>query len=180
MRAETVKECKRGFTIVELIVVVSIVAILTFVAISTFREMIDKYQVESKTKEMFSAIMEARGRALQRSRIVFVLLLNNAYEVYEDTDPAPEGNGFLEVVRDGPGGDKQVISETLKHNILAPFAAPDMYFRFERTGIASAAGYIRIEPRFERVRPDYDCINIGQTRVKMGQFDKAGGSCVEK
>jgi len=193
MRVETLKDCKRGFTIIEVIVVVSIVATLAFIAIGSFREMIDKYQVESKTKEMFSAIMEARGRALQRSRVTFVRLVDDPfhpsgvmkrYEVYEDTIPAPDGDGLLDTTA---GGDRRVFAETLKHTIEAPFASADLVsaletrFRFQRNGLSNASGYIRVLPRIASVRPDYDCIVVGQTRVKMGQFDPAsGGRCVEK
>jgi len=52
-------------------------------------------------------------------------------------------------------------------------------FSFNRNGIASVTGTgtIRLS---STTLPDYDCITIQATRIKMGQYNAAGNTCVEK
>lgn len=190
MRGKSGKESQKGYSLLEILIVVVIIGILTAIAINSFRETNDKYKVESETKEMFANLMDARGKALQRSRIFFVRVLADSYETYEDTAPAPDGNGVLELT--GSDRDKEVVRVSLARThtidstkLMGGVVVPGVYetFRFDRSGLASVAniGFIRIISGNTKVRPDYDCITIGPTRVKMGQFSEAnGGTCVEK
>ncbi|MCL1927055.1 MAG: prepilin-type N-terminal cleavage/methylation domain-containing protein, partial [Syntrophorhabdaceae bacterium] len=190
MRGKSGRESQKGITLLEILIVVAIVGILAAFAVGSFRETSDKYKVESEIKEMFANLMDVRGRAMQRSRVSFVRMLGNSYATYEDTVPAPDGNGILEIT--GTSGDKEVVRVTLApahridmerlRGVLMP-GGLDNTFRFEHSGVASVTGlgFIRIITTNTGTRPDYDCINIGPTRVKMGQFNAAnGGTCVEK
>jgi len=189
MRDKPYKERQKGFSLMEVLIVIAIIGILTALAINSFRETGDKYRVESETKEMFANLMDARARALQRNRISFVRIETNGYETYEDTAPAPDGDGILTITPVlGGSGDKLVVKVTLpSHTIvthgLVGGSSGYETFRFGPNGVASvtSTGFIRIVTPDSRIVPDYDCIVIGPTRVKMGQFSTAnGGTCVEK
>ena len=156
-----------GFTLVEILIAVAIAGILTVLAISAFEGFNEKYRVEGETKQLFADLMDARGRAMQRNRAVFVQIGANRYNTYEDTDPAPDGDGLLDNTADTP-----VANVNVRHT-MNPGGLSD--FRFNRNGIASAAGTIRIS---STAQPDYDCITVQATRLKMGQFN--AGTCVEK
>jgi len=156
-----------GFTLIELMIVIAIVGIVVTVAVSNFQGMMEKYQVEGETKQMFADLMDARGRAMQRNRAFFVKITANEYKTYEDTNPAPDGDGTL------TGNDTLVAGVTGKHAITPSGGLSD--FRFNRNGIASATGSIRFS---STAQPDYDCITVRETRIKMGKWNVA--TCDEK
>lgn len=161
-----------GFTMVEVMIAIAIVGIVVVLAVGTFQGMNEKYRVEGETKQMFSDMMDARARAMQRNRAFFVRINASNYTTYEDTSPGPDGNGSWE------NADTLVANETMTHTIVTDnLAGGASTFRFNRNGIASVTGFIRLS---STVRPDYDCITIRETRVKLGQYDAAGGTCVEK
>jgi type II secretion system protein H len=170
MRFRDDRERRGGFTLVEIMIVIAIVGIVAVIAASSFRGMMEKYRVEGETKQMFADLMDARGRAMQRNRAFFVQIGPNGYSTFEDSSPAPDGNGSLE-----NSTDTLTTSATVSHTITtAPGGLSN--FGFNRNGIANATGFIRFS---STVLPDYDCITVNATRIKMGQYN-ATDNCVEK
>jgi type IV fimbrial biogenesis protein FimT len=164
------KTNRGGFTLVEILIALAIVGIVVMLATSTFQGMMEKYRVEGETKQMFTDLMDARGRAMQRNRAFFVQITGNGYSTFEDTNPAPDGNGILEST------DAVAVSATVRHTITCnPGGLSD--FHFNRNGIPSATGTIRLS---SAAQPDYDCITIRETRIKMGQFKATDNTCAEK
>lgn len=162
------REGRGGFTLVEIMIALAILGIVVVLAVSNFQGMMEKYRVEGETKQMFADLMDARGRAMQRNRVFFVRIGGNDYKTYEDSTPAPDGNGAWEST------DAFAVGATVQHTIVtAPVELSD--FRFNRNGIASATGTIRF---LSTAQPDYDCITVQATRIKMGQIN--AGTCVEK
>jgi prepilin-type N-terminal cleavage/methylation domain-containing protein len=157
-----------GFTLVEIMIALAILGIVVAIAVSNFQGMMEKYRVEGETKQIFADLMDARGRAMQRNRSFFVRMTANGYTTYEDTTPAPDGNGNLEST------DTVAASATIRHAITCD---PGVLsgFLFNRNGIASATGTIRLS---STTQPDYDCITVRETRIKMGKWN--GTSCDER
>ena len=165
------REGRGGFTLLEIMIALAIVGIVVVLAVSNFQGMMEKYRVEGETKQMFADLMDARGRAMQRNRAFFVQVNANDYQTYEDTFPAPDGNGALD-------NDTLVANATVKHQIFTANLGGGN-FSFNRNGIASVAGTgtIRLS---STTLPDYDCLTIKATRIKMGQYNAAGNTCAEK
>lgn len=171
MRFTADKSVRAGFSLVEILITLAILGILVMIAVGNFGGVNEKYKVESETKQLYADLMDARGRAMQRNRVSFVRIDGVVYQTYEDTTPAPDGDGTLQ-----QGTDRGVANMTVSHAIdTSNIAAAPLVFNFNRNGIASVTGYLRFS---SAVKPDYDCITINPTRIKMGQF--SGGVCVEK
>jgi len=151
-------------------IVIAILGILAAIAVGNFGGLTEKYKVEAETKQLYADLMDARGRAMQRNRWFFVRITTTGdrYMTYEDR-PLPDGDGVFDNT-----ADALVTSVTVRHSISTDLAGGGS-FEFNRNGIATDNGTIRF---VSTAKPDYDCITINPTRIKMGQY--AGGNCVEK
>jgi len=171
VRSADDKASLRGFTLLEILIVIAIVGILVAIAVGNFGGLNEKYKVEAETKQLFSDLMDARGRAMQRNRASFVQVNGNDYQTYEDTSPAPDGDGALQ------NTDTLIIDAKVSHAIATGTIAVPLSFNFSRNGIASVTGFIRFS---STAKPDYDCIWVRATRIKMGQYNATGNACAEK
>lgn len=171
MRSTVDLAARRGFTMVEILIMIAIAGILLMIAVTNFRGLNDKYRVEAETKQLYADLMDARGRAMQRNRASFVQINGNDYQTYEDTSPAPDGDGALQ------NTDTLITNAKVTHAIATGNIVVPLSFNFNRKGIASVTGFIRFS---SAVKPDYDCIWIRATRIKMGQYDATGNTCAEK
>jgi len=160
-----------GFTLVEILIVIAILGILVVIGSSNFRGLNEKYKVEAETKQLYADLMDARGRAMQRNRASFVQINSNDYQTYEDTSPAPDGDGSLQ------NTDTLITNAKVSHAIATGTIAVPLSFNFSRNGIASVTGFIRFS---STAKPDYDCIWVRATRIKMGQYNATGNACAEK
>jgi len=166
-------ESRRGFTLLEIMIVIAILGILAVIGVTNFRGLNEKYKVEAETKQFYADLMDARGRAMQRNRMFFVRFSGTGtdytgYSTYEDTNTPPDGNGNLDTV------DARVASVSVAHTFTSTTAGG---FDFNRNGIASVPGVIRFS---SNEVPDYNCITILPTRIKMGQYNPGTGMCDEK
>jgi prepilin-type N-terminal cleavage/methylation domain-containing protein len=170
----TIKD-NRGVTLIELMIVVSIVAILVVALGFSFEGWIGKYRIESATKDIYADLMEAKTRALTRTRAHFITINATQYVIYEDTNTAPDGNGTLETA-----ADTVVLQKTIPNNyqlLMVSAGAFPQILTVDTRGLITPAIVIRIDNTRD---PDYDCILVGQVRVQMGKYNGTTASCDPK
>lgn len=159
----------RGVTLIEVMTVVAIIGVLAIILGFSFQGWLAKYKVEDETKRFYADLMDARARAMQKKRVTFVDLAANRYRTFEDSDPVPDGDEAL------TGGDTLISNTETHFAIDQALAGGVTQFHFDREGLASVTGRIRL---VSSLSPDYDCITIATTRIRIGRFDS--GTCQEK
>lgn len=86
----------RGFTLVELMVVIAVVAILAVVAMPSYRELMDNYRVRKAGEDVISLISNARSGAVKLHREVGVNVAADGASWCAGAIAAPKpGDGVL-------------------------------------------------------------------------------------
>jgi prepilin-type N-terminal cleavage/methylation domain-containing protein len=173
-----------GFTLIEILFVMVIMGILLAFATISGSVWMNRYRVESQTKQMYTDLLNARAKAMLRNKMYFAVFTATRYTVYEDSNPGPDGNGTLEA---GAGGDKQVLQTNLNATYavtLKPTAAVADTINFSSKGLVSwSLGIVSVPTVTQQTiyvtskksGVAYDCIVIAQTRLTMGAWD--GANC---
>lgn len=163
---------QNGFTLVEMLIVISIIAVLVSIGTLSFNKMSMKTNIESEIQQMHSDLMTSRIWAMDRNTCHFVLLnANGSYSVYEDQN----GNCIYNTT------DALLLSRTATNPVLWNNAAPTgVYLIFDNRGLATvSSGSIPSTISVpDTVNAAYDCILVETTRTSMGRMN--GGVCAPK
>ncbi len=160
----------KGFSIIELIIVMAILGILLGIAGMSGRDWLERCRVEGQTKELYADLMNARVSALQRNRVFIVTLAAGQYAIYEDTNPSPDGDGDLQPLQDTLVAQKSTRFP-LQHHLGLGLAT----FKFKENGLVSLNGSIQFD---SSVDPFSDCINLFSTRILMGKWNESTSKCI--
>jgi prepilin-type N-terminal cleavage/methylation domain-containing protein len=163
----------KGFTLIELVIVVTIIGILTTALSFSFQGWISGYKVESQIKELHIDLMNARAMTMKSNRMHFVDLTATQYTLYEDTNTPPDGDGIPDIANDNPVSQKNLETS---YPITWSDAA-DTSIEFDTKGLSSADKIICSNTTADA---DYNCIIITATRINMGQLATkitSGGAC---
>jgi len=172
----------RGFTLVEMIVVMIIMACVATIALWGFQKQIKSTSIRTQTSDLYADLLSAQINALTKKRTYFVVFGATTYDIYEDTSPTPNGNGTLETASDQKLGG---FPKTTKYNISLlggdGTTACGTTISFDTQGLASVyQAIVRFNFTSTEVQPEYDCITIDKTRILKGAWDSANTVCATK
>lgn len=158
----------KGITLIELIVVISVIGILVVALGFSFQGWMGGYRIESQAKEMYTDLMNARARAMERNRCHFVVVTANNYQIFEDANENCQYNA---------GTDTALTAFTNPKTLTYPVDASSWTGTviMDTRGLVSPDNTIRFA--IGSNNPDYDCIVLFATRINMGKWN---GSCVAK
>ncbi|HET6515083.1 MAG TPA: type II secretion system protein [Thermodesulfovibrionales bacterium] len=169
-------ETNKGLTLIEILVAMSVIGILSAAIGFFFEGWASTYRIESQIKEMYANLMKARVQAMQVNRVHFVTLSPTHYAVFDDTNPASEGNNILET-----SADRQILLQEFDaHYPIAWSGAADTRITLTARGFSNDKKTICM---FSSKDPDYDCIEISATRINIGKILKQpaeGGRCISE
>lgn len=163
----------KGFSAIELLIVVAIVVILAAVAGVQYSKWIKRYNVEREMREMHTDLMNARARAVMRDRAFFVILAAGRYTIYEDTNPTPDGDGTLQTAND----TVYLLKDLNSRYPIRWSDAANTQLMFNSRGLYEGATDDKTICTNAGVESDYNCIVVEPTRVGLGKLTAAGGAC---
>jgi prepilin-type N-terminal cleavage/methylation domain-containing protein len=177
-----------GVSLIELLVVVSIIGLLIIAMGFSYENWMGNYRLESQTKDLYFDLADARSNAMSHNRVHWVVLEDQQYTIYEDTNPAPDGDGVLNIA-----ADTQVVP-------TPPTPGKRYEYGFRLQGINGATlpqtitfntrglmawapappppGNLDVRFWFTSTKdPDFDCIVIEQSKVWTGEYNQTTLQC---
>jgi prepilin-type N-terminal cleavage/methylation domain-containing protein len=153
----------RGYTLVEIIVVICIVSLLLAIGTLKFSELFRRYQTEAQTRMISAELLQARANALYQRRETRVKFSRGYFEVYSS-------------MFDRDKGVAPVTTQALRYPILvnSNVNADGENVDFDEKGIAQNLRSICIDG--SDITGAVDSVVIGKTRVSIGKR-KQGGIC---
>jgi len=160
----------KGFTLIEVCIVLVIAGILAGLAFVNFTGLSNKYNLENQVREMYSDLMNARIMAMNKNRYYFMVLAAGNYTVYDDTND----NGQLNV-----GTDAEILGAKILKNQMVWTGGNQI--EFDSRGLCHTQNTICV---YSTLNPAYDCIKVSWTRIIMGKLTMqgvcSGDNCVAK
>jgi prepilin-type N-terminal cleavage/methylation domain-containing protein len=167
-----------GFSLIEMLVVIAIVGIIAGLATVSFAGLARKYRIDNQVRRMHGDFSNIKVMAMTKGRTHFVTLNENSYTGYEDSHPAPDGDGILAV-----GSDRIVLTSNQSLNLstvtnqqsqpIAWSAGGSSYtMAFNSRGLCTTTNNTICI--FSSVNTRYDCINVSQTRITLGKLAVQG------
>ena len=132
----------RGFTLIELMVVLAIAAIIATLAAPSFQRIITQQKISTAASDLLVSAMQARSEAIKNNRAVLVQPLvstdwSRGWQIYIDTDGDRTFSSGDTLITKAPAADTNIVQDA------AVFAGAN-YIGYNASGfvISSNAGRV--------------------------------------
>lgn len=153
---------QNGFTLIEIVVVISIIAVLLTLAVLPLMQYHQKYTVESYAKNIFTILTRARNDAANINTASTVTIGTHTVRVVQDRDQDGNTTGSGESME---YSFPQYTLNTLSGSTIV----------FDRRGLADGQQAIYITSYSQKVTPNRDCVGVEVARISLGKW--TGGAC---
>lgn len=135
------KQASRGFSVIELMVVVTILGLLLGLAVPTFRQFTRNNSVTSAQNDLVTSLNLARSEALRRNRPVSVCASEDGLTCGDDTEWADGWIAFTDRGTAGTLDGDDVVLQTWQGQSadLVFFSDGDTFVQYLPTGMSAAA-----------------------------------------
>ena len=134
------KKTARGFTLIELIVVIALIAILTAIAVPSYQTFMVRSRLKGAARQVMSDLMNARMMAVSQNQKVKVHVENggHTYEIWSDAnhDGAVDDNEGVNISKDVQQDYYDVTLSTTNDTIFNPRGAADAFGTIQVTNPA--------------------------------------------
>jgi prepilin-type N-terminal cleavage/methylation domain-containing protein len=160
--------CKRdrGFSLIELLIILGIMAILLAIAAPQFSVWITKYNIEAQVRQLYGDLSNARAQAMYRNRTHFVVGAANIYQVIDDVN------------LNNAADDAAILTVNTVYPMVSDGPA---IFSFDSRGMSNVdpagTGATVAVCVPSTVSPDLDCLRISSSRIQLGKMTAQGGGC---
>lgn len=154
---------RRGFSLIEVIVVVSIISILLAVGTISFNQWVRRQSIDRQAREMYSDLMSIRQQAMVTGRnhdAAFTTSRNMVFRRYSSEGESRTSGGTLVMRRGMP--NSVVVSSTAS-------------VEFNHRGVTTGDTMMCI---FSDVSPASDALVITPTKVNLGRIKNQGSKDV--
>jgi prepilin-type N-terminal cleavage/methylation domain-containing protein len=138
----TQKAFSKGFTLIELMVIIGIVAILSVVAIPNFRSWLPKTQTGSAAREILTTIQLAKMAAIKDSANVVVHFTPATGECLVFVDDGADGGTADDRVRNG--GERLVRRYMAPPGVTLSLPSFGSDLEFSNRGLPTAGGDVSV------------------------------------
>jgi len=178
-----VHHCRRnecGFSLAEMLLVITIGGILTAIAIPAFMAWAPKYKVNGAARQVSSEMMAAKAKAISENNRYAISFDtgNNSFTIHDDdnsndTQDAGESVRTVDIAATYPGIEYGYIDENNPSGdpitSVVTFTGTPPKVTFKPSGLANKNGAVYLKPAEDTSRRDRQrCINVLLTgRVRL-------------
>jgi prepilin-type N-terminal cleavage/methylation domain-containing protein len=153
IRIKQIRNCEKGFSLLEMIVVLSVLTILSTIGIASFSSGSKRATVETATNELISTLQLARSRAISQVKPENLMKCNGELRGYKvEINISGNRNEYdLAVVCEvppNPPTTNSILTKTLPNNVTfndgttqTSFFFPILTGSVEGSGVVSVTGY---------------------------------------
>jgi prepilin-type N-terminal cleavage/methylation domain-containing protein len=173
---------KRGFSLIELLIVIALIGILLAIAVPNYRDTMTKSKIEKQTKELHSIIMGARLSAMQNRQPVALFLGPTlcVYQVYTSLDYGLFNNNSPPTGLRAPGKTTvfpYAMSQKPPGTTMVNLNVANDYVSFDHRGFAiglpSTDNQMTLVVNPLKSYGGDNCIVVSTSRTNIGRMENA-------